>query len=344
MFSFDSIHTLLSGTLHCSWVVKIKFQKWQQSLFLTGYNCSGKIYLREQGKKFGNFQHIIIINFLSSTSSYQTNKALCKSQKSLPEPEPRTKRKCSTQFYTLVREQNKIFGKSTKAKNPPKPPQKNKEQSRVKRRESQTRLGREQTNKNISGGQLKYKGNFQKVTDNTSMSNLSLNVPFFFTMPSKGFSFALVPGVRGRDSVSEYQWVYSSKFEFLCGLFVILLILMYGSKFRFFYLYCDELDTHYPRGSVDPWSLPRTFFFSYLTRCGLHALVLVSAGYWLEGVTNYMYLWPGIKILCIQWNLDRPCHDRTKVNVFWVSAIKFKSSINSNWLRSTACNFFSSPI
>ena len=118
MFSFDSIHTLLSGTLHCSWVVKIKFQKWQQSLFLTGYNCSGKIYLREQGKKFGNFQHIIIINFLSSTSSYQTNKALCKSQKSLPEPEPRTKRKRSTQFYTLVREQNKIFGKSTKAKNP----------------------------------------------------------------------------------------------------------------------------------------------------------------------------------------------------------------------------------
>ena len=117
----------------------------------------------------------------------------------------RTKRKCSTQFYTLVREQNKIFGKSTKAKNPSKPPQKNKEQSRVKRRESQTRLGREQTNKNISGGQLKYKGNFQKVTDNTSMSNLSLNVPFFFTMPSKGFSFALVPGVRGRDSVSEYQ-------------------------------------------------------------------------------------------------------------------------------------------
>ena len=108
----------------------------------------------------------------------------------------------------------------------------------------------------------------------------------------------------------------------------------------FFYLYCDELDTHCPRGSVDPWSLPRTFFFSYLIRSGLHALVLVSAGYWLEGVTYYMYLWPGTKILCIKWNLDRPCHDRTKVNVFWVSAIKFKSSINSNWLRSTVCNFF----
>ena len=236
MFSFDSIHTLLSGTLHCSWVVKIKFQKWQKS-FLTGYNCaSEKIYLREQSENFGNFQHIIIINFLSSTSSYQTNKALCKSQKSLPEPEPRTKRKCSTQFYTLVREQNKIFGKSTKAKNPPKPPQKNKEQSRVKRRESQTRLRREETNKNISGGQLEYKGNFQKIKGNTSLSNLSLNVSSSFKMTSKGFSFAQVPGVRERDSVSEYQWVYSSKFEFLCGLFVILLILMYGSKFRFFFV------------------------------------------------------------------------------------------------------------
>ena len=116
----------------------------------------------------------------------------------------RTKRKRSTQFYTLVRDQNKIFGKSTKAKNPQKPPQK-KEQSRVKRRESQTRLRREETNKNISGGQLEYKGNFQKIKGNTSLSNLSLNVSSSFKMTSKGFSFAPVPGVRERDSVSEYQ-------------------------------------------------------------------------------------------------------------------------------------------
>ena len=120
MFSFDSIHTLLSGTLHCSWVVKIKFQKWQQSL-LAGYNCAlEKIYLREQGEKFGHFQQIII-NFLSSTSSHKRTKLCVKAENpSLP----RTKRKRSTQFYTLVRDQNKIFGKSTKAKNPQKPPQK----------------------------------------------------------------------------------------------------------------------------------------------------------------------------------------------------------------------------
>ena len=147
--------------------------------------------MREQGEKFGHFQQIII-NFLSSTSSHKRTKLCVKAENpSLA----RTKRKRSTQFYTLVRDQNKIFGKSTKAKNPQKPPQK-KEQSRVKRRESQTRLRREETNKNISGGQLEYKGNFQKIKGNTSLSNLSLNVSSSFKMTSKGFSFAPVPGVR----------------------------------------------------------------------------------------------------------------------------------------------------
>ena len=116
MFSFDSIHTLLSGTLHCSWVVKIKFQKWQKPFF----NKQDTIALWKKERN-------LVISSTSSSTSYLPL-LLNKRTKLCVEAEnpslPRTKRKRSTQFYTLVRDQNKIFGKSTKAKNPQKPPQK----------------------------------------------------------------------------------------------------------------------------------------------------------------------------------------------------------------------------